>query len=156
MKQIPLTQGKFALVNDEDFALVSQWKWSASLNDGRWYARRGPTADNPHKYLHRFITQAPRGSLVDHISGDGLDNRRSNLRLCTQSQNLANMRLPRKNTSGFKGVSYQPERKKWAAKVTIARKQIALGRFETKEEAARVYNAKALELFGPFARLNDL
>ena len=105
MKRIPLTQGKFALVDDEDFEALSQFKWRAKhCPDGRrpeksskWYAcrteirKRGPKAGKKKEvYMHRFLMDAPRGKVVDHLNGDGLDNRRANLRICTQKENLAN------------------------------------------------------------------
>ncbi len=156
MKQIPLSQGKFALVDDEDFETVNRWKWFYCVTKGgKPYVVRGSSP----RYLHRVIMDAQPGERIDHISGDTLDNRRSNLRRCTQSQNVANSRLSKDNIHGFKGITYSNDhgrRRRWHARITHNYKKIYLGRFETKEEAAKAYNAKALELFGPFARLNDL
>lgn len=96
--------------------------------------------------------------LVDHINGNGLDNRRSNLRLATAFQNLANMAI-RPHTSQYKGVSYYKHRtsyKKWVAEIRCNRKRVRLGAFESEIEAARAYNEAAKNLFGEFARLNPI
>lgn len=105
-------------------------------------------------YLHRLIMGEPEGLEVDHRNGDGLDNRRQNLRVATHAQNLANQRLSAANTSGFKGVSFDRTRpnKPWAAYIKHGGRKLFLGRHETREAAAAAYDAKARELFGEFAR----
>lgn len=152
--EIQLTQGKVALVDADDFVRVSKYKWQAkrTSNDKGWYVAR--TAYNPKRtvFLSRFILDAPDDLEVDHVSLDGLDNRRGNLRLCTRGQNCRN-RLPYAS-SGFKGV--YPNRYGWAAKIRYNKRLKHLGTFKTKEEAAAVYDAAAKSLDPQFARTNGL
>lgn len=105
--------------------------------------------------MHRLILNAPDHVRVDHRNGDGLDNRRDNLRYATTSQNCGNQRVGRNNTSGYKGVTPRPSGK-WRARIMYQRQCQHLGEYETKEDAARAYNEAALRLFGPFARLNPI
>lgn len=148
---VPLTQGKFAIIDAEDWPLVGQFKWYARRDGPRWYAQRGDNRSSVH--LHRFILDAPDELSVDHINGDGLDNRRENLRLATQSQNHANTPARKDNRLGLKGVSRRSARS-YAAEVARGGQRYYLGRFRTAEAAARAYDAKARELFGPFAHCN--
>jgi hypothetical protein len=106
--------------------------------------------------LHRYLTKAPAGSVVDHVNGDPLDNRRCNLRVCTSHQNHFNVPKPRHNTSGFKGVSWKRSRRPWHAHIQHHGKKIHIGCFATREGAAEAYNDRARILFGEFARLNEL
>ena len=110
MKQIPLTQGKFSIVDDEDFPLLSQFKWYAHLEHGYFYATRASSRDKvtgKQKVISmsRFIMNAPKGMLVDHKNGDTLDNRRKNLRICTHAENGRN-RTKINNKHGFKGLKF--------------------------------------------------
>jgi len=104
--------------------------------------------------LHRLIVGAPVGEVVDHINGDTLDNRRSNLRVCSRAENLWNAGKRRHNTSGFKGVCFDKRDGRWYARIRAVGRVHDLGRYKTAEEAAMAYDAKAAELHGPFARLN--
>lgn len=154
MKKVPLSQGKFALVDDKDFVWVSQFKWSY---DPKGYAFRNTQRPNRRIfYLHRAILEAKKGEYCDHINGDKLDNRRENLRLCTNAQNVQNRRLGKNNTSGFKGVFWDKVASNWYVQITANRKVFCVGRTETKEEAALLYNKKALEFHGEFALLNKV
>jgi hypothetical protein len=149
MKFIPLTQGKQAIVDDEDFERVNQYKWFWDKNYGsRSLPRSGKNRRNIR--MHRFIMDAKRGQFIDHKNGDKLDNRKSNLRFCTISQNHAN----RKNTarSGYKGVHFDGYR--YNSFITIKYKLIRLGSFKTKIEAAKCYDSNAKKYYGRFARLN--
>lgn len=106
--------------------------------------------------LHRLILNAPEKMVVDHINGNGLDNRKANLRLCTQQQNTFNSKSTVNNKHGYKGIRFdkrQP-RKGWIAQITFNRKNIYLGSHYTKEEAALTYNEAAKKYFGEFANLN--
>ena len=151
VKQMPLTQGKFALVDDEDFEYLSQWKWSYC---GRRAYRHDKYGTPKNLAMHRVLTNAQPHQHVDHINLNPLDNRKCNLRLCTRSQNQANVR-PRKNTtSKYKGVSWKTALKRWVVYVTKDGKQNYVGVFKSEEEAALAYNKKASELFGEFALLN--
>jgi hypothetical protein len=152
MKEIPLTQGKVALVDDEDFEAVSAVKWYAQQSRV-WYAA--------HKrdrlvYMHRMILTAPPGMQVDHINGNGLDNRRSNLRLCSNSQNHANLRKRPETSSRFKGVYWNKARRKWHAQIKVNQCTFYLGLFESEEAAGAAYDRAAAEHFGVFSRLNDI
>lgn len=159
MKKIELSKGMVALVDDTDYSLVSQFKWSF---DGR-YARRSEYPSNKKIYLHRFLLGVSGFyQTVDHINGDKLDCRRSNLRVATRGQNNTNTRLVRKNnSSGFRGVSKMLEvygwNGRWKAQIQGGgEKNRFIGSFKTKEEAARAYNEAAKKLHGEFAVLNDV
>src|SRR3990172_5804868 len=106
--------------------------------------------------MRRVIVGARAGQCVDHINGDGLDNRRANLRLASQSDNLANARLSASSSSGYKGVTRAPRRslRPWMAQVTARGRHVYLGCFDTLEAAARAYDTAARSLFGEFARTN--
>ena len=158
MKQIKLTQGKFALVDDEDFEWLNQFHWSV---DGSGYPQRAIKTEKGWRPLrmHRDILKLKAGEHGDHINGDKLDNRRSNLRKCTQKENNRNMKPSSSNSTGYKGVRYRKDKwrtQKWYAEIMIANKKIYLGGFDTKEQAALAYNQAAKKYFGDFAYLNPL
>jgi len=156
MKEILLTQGKAALVDDEDYEYLSQFKWCARKErDDLFYARRA-VKGNVYYSMHRLILNAPKGMEVDHINGNGLDNQRSNLRLCTKSQNQHNSHIRQDNKSGFKGVHWVNKCKRWRAKITIHGTQIHLGHFRIPEQAALAYNKAAIKFHGEFARINQV
>lgn len=159
MKEIQLTQGKVALVDDEDYERVTgAGKWYAAKNsNGKgWYAQRvsGP---KPRKtiQLHRFLLNEPIQE-VDHRNGDGLDCRRRNLRIAGIVGNRQNRGKRSTNTSGFKGVFFQAG--KWRARLGLGPRgsvtRLSLGMFDTREGAARAYDAAAREHHGEFAHLN--
>ena len=156
MKKIPLTQGYYALVDDKDFEWLSELKWSVNRKRHSLYAQHAKMRSGKGKifYMHRLIMNAPKGKQVDHINGNTLDNTRSNLRICSSSENLCNRKAPRQNTSGFKGVSWFERDKKWRARIGAKCKQKTIGYFDTKEEAAKAYDLMAKKLHGSFARLN--
>lgn len=159
MREIALTNGGFALVDDADFDWLSQYKWSRKVYaPTRIYAIR---QEGTWKYgtkrmvrMHRQILGLPCGRYpeVDHRNLNGLDNQRHNIRICTRPQNLANRRIQPNNTSGYKGVFCRKEGvHRWYAKVG----EIYGGRmFRTAEEAARRYDEMALQYYGEFAKLN--
>ena len=155
MKEIALTQGKVALVDDEDFERVSQFKWCAS-----WHSRqRVYTAVRrncgTNVLMHRFILQPPSMMHIDHINHDTLDNRRANLRVCTNAENHRNQRKTPGTSSQYKGVSWDRRKQKWRAQIRKDYKQQWLGYFADEDEAARAYNVAAQEHFGRFALLNE-
>jgi hypothetical protein len=161
-RQIPLTQGKFALVDDEDFERINRFKWCVRSFRGRpHYAARGINRGDGRTetvLMHRVICDAPE---VDHVNGDGLDNRRCNLRPATRSQNQANARprvvyAGKPATSTFKGVSFDKGTRKWRACIRVERRLRYLGVHESERAAALAYNAAALEHYGEFARLNEV
>ena len=155
-KQIPLTQGKFATVDDEDYDRLMKYKWCARIRDdgAAWYACRKEIVDGKHhqQQMHRFILDAPNGMLCDHVNGNGLDNRRVNLRLATPKQNTMN-RGANRNHIGFKGVTHiKPG--KFQAQIKVDGKFIYLGLFDNARSAAIAYNIAAEKYHGEFARLN--
>ena len=151
VRYIPLTKGLFAVVDAADYDWLSQYKWTAQMSGGKVYAVRN------HKgkaiLMHREIMQPPDDMVVDHIDGSGLHNCRRNMRVCTRQQNLCNTR-PRGGRSQYKGVRWETRRNKWVAEITCKGKRYYLGYFDDEIEAAKAYDRKARELFGPFARLN--
>lgn len=161
MKEIKLTQGKVALVDDEDYEWLSQWRWIAHVQRGHiWYANRRRWKHEVYDGgvilgMHRAIMNAPVGMQVDHINGDGLDNRKSNLRLCTSLENHFNLRKIKPATSKYKGVCVSPEGYITAYGYRDDR-TVYIGRFKTEEDAALAYNEFALRIRGEFARLNEI
>lgn len=159
MKTIPLTRGKVAVVDDADYAKVSTAKWSANPTQtpGKFYAAlksNGGNGKNTTVYMHRLIVDAKPGEEVDHKNNDGLNNQRSNLRVCTRTQNEWNKGLGRNNKSGYFGVYRGPTFQRWRSQVIVGRKLISFGYYDTAEEAARAYDARIKEFRGPFAVLN--
>jgi len=160
MNQVPLTRGYVALVDDVDLS------WALGL---RWRALVQGNTETPRVYavgdarrMHRSIWerangQIPMGMEIDHIEPGqhgGLDNRRLNLRLCTKAQNQANSRRGRNNTSGFKGVWFQKQTRRWRADVMVGGKKQHVGYFDTPEAAAMAYDYAAVRAFGDHARVN--
>ncbi len=151
MKKISLTQGKYAIVDDEDFEYLSQWKWCVDKTTyGTFIAVRWDKNHKSNMRLHRLVVDAPDGMQVDHINHDTLDNRKKNLRVVTCQQNQQNQKPRSNTTSKFKGVCFRQREQKWIAKISENHKQIHLGYFDTEEEAARVYRKKAKELYGEY------
>lgn len=152
-KEIPLTQGKVALVDDEDYEYLSQFKWYYGC--GGYAGRAAPYGIHPtHIFMHRIIIAAPDHLQCDHINGNRLDNRRCNLRLATQTENTRNQRRGRANTSGYKGVCWNTKKQKWHSMIRVAKKLIHLGLYADLITAAHVYDAAAKKYFGEFACLN--
>lgn len=153
MKTIPLTHGKFAIVDDEDFEMLNQHKWCL-LGEGG-YARRAINIGKNRTstmLMHRLIMGSVKGEEVDHINMDKLDNRRANLRKATSQQNRCNRPKPRNNKSGYKGVRWH--KGAWEAYIGLNGKFIHLGRFGGINDAALAYQAAAKKLHGEFARWN--
>lgn len=154
--RIPLGNGGCAIVDAADAQIVSGVNWSridSQRKDGAIVSYARGTLDGRKVSMHRLVLGTPSGMDTDHKNGDGLDNRRANLRSCTRQQNLANQRRTR-GASRFKGVSFHRGASKWHAEIFKDGTRIHLGLHLTEEAAARAYDAKASELFGEFARLN--
>lgn len=154
---IPLTRGKVAVIDFEDFEKVRPYKWHADKNGHRWYATRGVRLSGKLQkiYMHRFLLKAPVGTLTDHDDGNGLNNRRYNICVCSEAENQHSFRTKSKNASSkFRGVSWLPALSRWRAGIEKSGKYFNLGNFESEEAAARAYDKKALELFGKFASPN--
>lgn len=165
MKEIMLSGGKVALVDDGDFEYLNQWKWFASRSKNNCYARRAyyPSGRNgPHiKYsMHRVIFEHNgldiENKQLDHINGNGLDNQKSNLRVATNTQNCHNRTHIKASDTPYKGIWYRSEIGKWRSRIKVDGKFLLLGHFDTKEDAARAYNVAAIKYFGEFAKLNDV
>lgn len=154
--EIPLSKGKVALIDAKDYELVSQFKWQYHYR-GYAYSQTylgGGRKNAKYKkiWMHRLITGCPEDKIVDHISRDKLDNRRSNLRICTQAQNQMNSKLRDTNSSGYRGVT--KDKYGWIARIGINGKRVYLGWFMDKEEAAMAYDKAAKKQYGNFAKLN--
>lgn len=154
MKTIPVSKGQFAIVDDEDYQVLSQFKWC--VNKG--YAMRMSPMVNKSKrhciYMHRVLL--PTKFEVDHINGNRLDNRKANLRKATRSENMRNRKIAKNNKSGFKGVWFNTKRDRWVAYIKFDNKTHVLAHTANKHEAAHIYNQFAEQIFGEFARLNPL
>ncbi len=156
MKEIPLTQGMVAQVDDTDYEWLSRWSWYAHKNGRNFYAicnvkrAEGITS----QYMHRLILNVPEGVETDHRDCNGLNNQRANLRLCTHQENLRNQKPGGRGFSPFKGVTWSKEAGKWQARIKVNNVARHLGFFKKDSEAAKAYNKVATELFGEFAKLN--
>jgi hypothetical protein len=146
---VPLTKGAFAVIDPVDAERVLAFSWNLSSTG---YAHRSGGRGS----MHRFILDAPPGWEVDHVNGDTLDNRRSNLRLATHSENMRNSRLSSRNTSGFRGIYRQSDTYRWVARVRVRGATHHIGSFATREEAAAARDRLAQELHGKFVRLNAI
>ena|SRR3990167_393779 len=163
MKRIKLTQGKFALVDNEDFEFLQKWKWCAALdkkckdframsNRHRWEKVKPVTMR-----MARIIMNATKGEMIDHINHNTLDNRRGNLRICTQIQNSRNSKIYKNNTTGYKGVSKctsltrYHKKDYFAAQIRFNKRLITLGYGTNKKSLAKLYKAASIKYFGEFA-----
>lgn len=164
MKKISLLRGGFSLVDNEDYEFLSQWNWT--LNSQGYAIRTEYYQPRPNRKAHQYRMhhviiggKPPKGLEVDHINHNKLDNRKSNLRVVTRSQNVMNIGVRKSNKSGFKGV-YQSKRgdrvKTWVAEIRKDGKRTCIGYYHTAKDAARAYNEKAKELHGEFAYLNQV
>lgn len=151
MKNIKLNTGQIAIVDDEDFEWLNKCKWYFGSHK---YAGRGKYLKRMHVDIMKKHNLYKNGLEVDHINRNGLDNRKCNLRMCTNAQNSANSAIRKHNTSGYKGVSWSKWNKKWGCSIGFNYKHLHIGYFRDKIEAALAYNKKAKELFGEFAYQN--
>ena len=161
MKRIPLTKGKFALVDDEDYTrIMALGKWHVGTNGyaqkSIYFGRKDGKQIRQNLLMHRFIMNATDKEHVDHKKGSVRDNRKSNLRLCSQHQNMMNRGLNKNSSTGYKGVYNCKTPNKFKAGIQVNGRQMHLGTFSTKRAAAEAYNKAAVKYFGEFARVNDL
>jgi hypothetical protein len=179
MKTIILTNNKVALIDDDDYERLSKYKWGARQRIRRgkisgWDARRhewvaglNPKTGKKHTYvrngkryfingyykniyMHRFLLNAPSNMEVDHIDGNGLNNQKSNLRLCTPSQNRMNTRTRTSSNTGITGVTWDNQTQKWRATITMKGKMINLGRYKEMKDAIEVRKKAEKEYFKEF------
>ena len=160
-RRIPLTRGKYAIVDPERYSELAKDKWHVSWSENGLYAVRkfwtkeGGRFKQKYVSIHRVIIGAGEREVVDHINHNSLDNRLANLRLATVQQNAWNARKRKCNCSSkYKGVSWSKIRKKWRARITFNGRLIFIGYFDREKAAAMAYDAKARELFGDYASLN--
>jgi len=152
---VPLTRGREAVIDAADVHLIKGYAWRISAARGRFYAvtclpRNGQKQKSI--WMHRTILPPTEGVIVDHIDGDGLNNRRANLRLATVSQSMCNAKMRSDNSSGYRGVAFVRAENKWAAYITVQKKRLSLGRFDTAESAHDAYVAASAKYHGDYGR----
>lgn len=150
-------KGQEIIVDDENYEKLNKYTWYVIKGGSTYYAaRNGPMVKGKHSTIraHRSIMGAKQGECVDHINHNGLDNRKENLRICTNAENQHNSKLSKANTSGYKGVSWNERGQKFQAQIRVNCKAIALGYHELPEDAARAYDRAAIKHFGEFAQTN--
>lgn len=161
MQKIPLTRGKFAMVDDEDYDFLNQWKWNAHRGANTFYATRGVWIKERKKMkevaMHRVILGLTDSKIhVDHKDHNGLNNQKENIRRATPSQNCANIKPKEGKTSKFLGVSKRTDNGKWKAEIRKNNIGYRLGTFNNEVDAAKAYNEAAKKLHGEFANLNTI
>jgi hypothetical protein len=156
-RRIPLTQGKFAIVDPEDYGHLAKFKWHVCKSGNTFYARRKVAHKKNKKtiiYMHRQTIKAPEGFVADHINHNGLDNRKANLRRATWTQNIRHSKKTRnKFQSNYKGLFHRRDGM-WRVLITVNGRRIYLGCFKDEIEAAKAYDTAAKKYFGEFAALN--
>lgn len=139
--KIQLNKTRFAVIDKKDFPLIKDKNWCLHKSRGRFYAACWDK-NNRRILMHCFILgKTNKGYEIDHINGDGMDNRRINLRVCTHSQNMLNMKITSRNTSGYKGVHFHKKLNKWRARICVNGRKICLGVFSDIKEAAKAYSS---------------
>ena len=154
MKEISLTRGLVAFVDDEDYEWLTAFKWCAQKLPCGYYAKRA-FRSNGHQFtvfMHRAVAGTPSGLWTDHVNGDKLDNRRCNLRIATPAQNMYN--TPPHSSCGYRGVSFHAHTGKWRARLCVQGTTTSLGLFVSAEAAAEAFDVAAMRLYGEFAWLN--
>jgi hypothetical protein len=156
MKKIKLTQNKYALVDDDDYEVLNKLKWhTAKYAGGIFYAQRSEKVNGKFRYYpmtRKIMGTSPKGKIVDHIDGDGLNNQRKNLRFASVSQNGMNRKDNCNNVSGFRGVTYNKNAKKWQAQTMSRGKPVYLGLYKNILEASRAYQKFSKERYKKYKR----
>lgn len=156
---VPLsTDGIFTVIDKDDIEKVNKYTWHLDKKGKQRYVIVNITYNRTTTkiYLHRFIMNCPKNMTVDHINHNGLDNRKNNLRICTNRENSINSRKRRNTSSIHKGVSWDKSMNKWQSYIKNISKKEHLGYFDDETEAAKIYNKRAIELFGEFAYPNNV
>lgn len=163
MKIIKLNKGYETIVDDKYFDILNKRKWFINYSNGVPRYAAFTFRKNKNNYctlMHRMIMELEgykiKGKQIDHINGNGLDNRLENLRLASHSENQRNSKLRKDNTSGYKGVVWNKRDKVWFALLRIGKKRLNLGSFDNKIDAAKAYNEAAIKYYGEFANLNEI
>lgn len=160
MREIKLTQGKVALVDDWEYERLSKYTWHAIKSGRNLYAGRNIPYNNQRAQkqirMHNVVFPPPINLEVDHIDGNGLNNQKHNLRHCSRTENQMNQRPTVESSSKYKGVCWDRDKFKWRARIRLDKKIFHLGYFKSEKDAGLVYNCAAIEHFGEFARLNDI
>lgn len=157
---IPLTQGRVALVDIEDFEELNKYKWQSHRNHASRHKAVTKKPDGKWCYItilmHRFIMKAKKGQEIDHVNGNGLDNRKVNLRFCTRSQNCSNS-VKKNKSKKYKGIYFRDRSGgSWEVMVIFKRQRHFIGIFKNEKEAALAYNEAAKKYHGEFAKLNEI
>jgi len=159
-RRIPLSRGKFAIVDPDDYYRLSEYNWflSAGIRNNSYAVRRSPNRNGKRGKvirMHREVANTPDGVVCDHINGNSLDNRKANLRSATHLQNSWNARKSSKSCSSkYKGVTFYKKQQKWQGQICVNGKKIFLGEFKEEKQAAKEYDKAAKKYFGEFAKLN--
>lgn len=158
-RRIRLTRGKFAIVDPDDYYRLAKYKWQAMKGTNTFYAGRTerlkPGRKQRCRLMHREIVSIPNGMLCDHINGNGLDNRKANLRPVTPAQNLWNTRKSKaKSRSRYKGVAWDRNDRRWEVRISVNSRRIYIGRFTDELEAAKAYDRAARKYHGRYAGVN--
>lgn len=154
-KEIPLTQGKVALVDDEDYKWLIEFKWCAAKSRTTFYAMRHTHQQRPETIqMQRDIIRPLAKFQIDHINHNGLDNRRENLRIATPTQNNQNRQKSKGKSSQYRGVSWSTSTRKWRVEIKASGSKRILGHFDNEIDAALAYDRAAREFFKEFASLN--
>ncbi len=156
MKEIKLTKGFSAQVDDEDYDRINQYKWYVKKDRNTYYAVRDSRKKGKRRYfsMHREILNNPTGTLTDHKDRNGLNNQRSNIRVCTRLENNKNVHLRKDSTTGIKGVCFDKRSKRWCANIGFNGRLRWLGYFNTPKDAEKVYDEANIRLFGDFSSPN--
>lgn len=152
MKTIELTGGLKSIVDDEDYEKLKNFKWRCQRIHSLRYAVSG--SKEKTVLMHRLILEQKDGVLTDHRNGNGLDNRKENLRSCTHAQNMMSRKIHKNNKSGFRGVYWYVQKRRWRSEIRFCGRKIYLGLHRDRDKAAISYDNAAKKYFGSFARLN--
>lgn len=159
MKKLMLSKGKYALIDDEDYAFLNNFNWKYHTASGYAYRNKSKGRDGQRGgiiFMHRTINNTPKGMEVDHINRDKLDNRKENMRNCFRVHNSRNRSGDKNTSSRHKGVHFKKQYGTFEATITVDGKRIYLGRFGNEDDAAKKYNKAAMEYFGEYAYLNAI